>query len=222
MDLWGFNRDRFSRPSDQALRETLDSVGMDKLETVDATRLRKRTAALQVDLSSIAQGYSVSRLAALLERHGIRDYVAEIGGELSMRGHRPDGQPWRIAVEKPLSGQRSIEKVITAGHPAPLAVMTSGTYRHYFDVDGTRYSHILDARSGRPVTHRTVSVTVIYHDATQADAWSTALLCLGTPAGLPVADAQGIPALFIDQDQQGGLHERWSRPLADMKGIRIQ
>jgi thiamine biosynthesis lipoprotein len=81
----------------------------------------------------------------------------------------------------------------------PQAIMTSGTYRHYFDQDGQRYTHIIDARTGTPVKHHTVSVTVLHDDPTQADAWSTALLCLGTTQGLEVANKNQIKALFIDE-----------------------
>jgi FAD:protein FMN transferase len=77
--------------------------------------------------------------------------------------------------------------------------MTSGTYRHYFDADGVRYSHVLDARTGTPVKHQTVSTTVLIEDPTLGDAWSTAFLCLGSKDGKPVADRLGLKVLFIDQ-----------------------
>jgi thiamine biosynthesis lipoprotein len=127
-----------------------------------------------------------------------------------------------VAIEKPLPEQRSIDKIITLGKEAtPLAVMTSGTYRHFYDDKGTRYSHILDARTGYPVTHRTVSVTVLYSDATLADAWSTALLCLGKEAGLKVADHQNIPALFIEQSTEGFV-ETSSAALQSLSNIQIE
>lgn len=81
--------------------------------------------------------------------------------------------------------------------------MTSGTYRHYFDEHGRRYSHVLDARTGKPVAHDTVSVTVVRDNPTQADAWSTALLSLGAPEGITTAQQHGIAALFVtDEDSQ--------------------
>ncbi len=222
LDLWGFTSDRFSPPSARAIQATLAYVGMDKLVTVDPSHLAKRIAKLEVDLSSIAQGYTAGRLADALQRHGIHDYLVEIGGELQVNGRKPGGRPWRVAVEKPLPDERSLEKVITVHSPQPLAVMTSGTYRHFFEAAGVRYSHILDARTGRPVEHRTVSVTVFYDDPSAADAWSTALLCLGSARGLAVADQQGIPALFIDQGDTGALQERSSRPLLALKSVEIE
>lgn len=221
-DLWGFTEDRFVVPETQKVQEVLGLIGMDKVTTVDHTQLRKQNPAVKLDLSSIGQGYSAGRLAAILEHHDIQNYLVEIGGELQVRGNKPGGQPWRVAIERPLPGERSIQKVITiADGASPLAVMTSGTYRHFYDSQGVRYSHILDARNGFPITHSTVSVTVLYPDATMADAWSTALLCLGADAGVKIANEQGIPALFIEQ-QDNAFKETFSEPLRQLRTVNIE
>lgn len=220
-DLWGFNGDKLSPPDNAILQATLKEVGFTQLEVVDAGHLRKHNPELKVDLSSIAQGYSVKRIAALLEQLGSKDYLVEIGGELQTRGKKPDGSAWRIALEKPLSGERTMQKVITITRTEPLAIMTSGTYRHFFDVNGKRYSHILDAKTGIPVTHETVSVTVFHADPTQADAWSTALLCLGRTAGIEAANKAGIAALFIEQ-QGDAFNEYNSLPMATLGEVVIK
>jgi thiamine biosynthesis lipoprotein len=220
-DLWGFMDDQFSRPEPERLRKALAMVGMDKLEVVSDHMLKKAIADIKVDLSSIAQGYSVTRVAQVLEQRGVQDYIVEIGGELQTRGHKPGDHPWRIAIEKPLPGGSRVEKVITIARTSPLAIMTSGTYRHFFDENGVRYSHILDARTGYPVSHATVSVTVVYPDATAADAWSTALLCLGREASMKVADDYGIPALFIEETGDG-LRETFSPALRSLPGITVE
>ena len=220
-DLWGFRKDEFTPPDAAALQQTMARIGMDKLITVDRGQLRKTRPDLQLDLASIGQGYSVGQIAAVLEQSGVQDYLVEIGGELQTRGHKPGGKPWRVAVEKPLAGERKVDKIITITRDTPLAVMTSGTYRHYFDRDGVRYSHILDARTGRPVQHNTLSVTVLNPDPAVADAWSTALLCLGMEAGIPVADAHGIAALFIVTSAET-LQEHPSRPWREMQGVQVE
>ncbi|EGR4483810.1 MULTISPECIES: FAD:protein FMN transferase [Vibrio] len=195
-DLWGFTQNKLSIPSQQELDNVMMSVGMDKIQVDDAT-MTKASAQVHVDLSSIAQGYSVGRLAEVLKQHQITNYLVEIGGEMVVSGVKPNGEPWKIAIEKPLPGERTLQKVLAFDFPQ--AIMTSGTYRHYFDQDGQRYTHIIDARTGAPVKHHTVSVTVLHDDPTQADAWSTALLCLGTTQGLEVANKNQIKALFIDE-----------------------
>ena len=111
-DLWGFKKDVFNLPSDEVLQQTLQLVGIDKLITLDATHLQKTLPNLRVDLSSIGQGHSVGRIAALLEKHGVTNYLVEIGGELKARGKKPDGKPWRVALEKPLPNERTLSKII--------------------------------------------------------------------------------------------------------------
>ena len=198
-ELWGFRGETLTIPDENAIKKSMKKIGMGKLEIIDATHLRKKQPDVTIDVSSIAQGYSVERISQLLERKGIRDYLVEIGGELKTQGHKPGNQPWRIAVERPLPGEQTLHKIITLPVDKAAAVMTSGTYRHYFDAGGKRYSHILDARTGRPVTHDVVSVTVIDENPVIADAWSTALLCLGPRQGLEAANANGLAALFIEQ-----------------------
>lgn len=220
-DLWGFKKDEFSPPTAEDLSSTLTQVGLDKLETVDATHLRKQVADLRIDVSSIGQGYAVARIVGVLEQFNINNYLVEIGGELQINGKKPDGEPWRIAVEKPLPNERKLHKIASFDTGASMALMTSGTYRHFFDSEGKRYSHILDARTGKPVEHNTVSVTLFYPDATLADAWSTALLCLGSKDGLKVANAQNIPVLFIDQNGEE-LIEHESDAMKTLKDVTLK
>lgn len=198
-ELWGFKKDSFNLPDETSLQENMKLVGMEKLIAVDATHLQKTIQNLRIDLSSIGQGYSVSRIADILEKHDVKNYIVEIGGELKTRGKKPDGKPWRIAIEKPLPNERKLEKIAAFNSGEPMSLMTSGTYRHYFDNNGKRYSHILDARTGKPVEHNTVSVAVLMNDPTMADAWSTALLCLGSEEGIRIANEKGIAALYVDQ-----------------------
>ncbi len=219
-DLWGFKKDVFSPPTDEELAQTLSNIGLNKLETVDGTHLRKQLPELRVDISSIGQGYSVGRVVKVLEQFGIQNYLVEIGGELQTKGKKPSGEPWRIAIEKPLPNERKLHKIASFDSGAPMSLMTSGTYRHFFDSNGKRYSHILDARTGKPVEHNTVSVTLFHENPTIADAWSTALLCLGSEEGLKVANTHQLPALFIDQ-QGDTLIEHHSESLKTFKDVSL-
>ncbi len=198
-DLWGFKADQFHQPTPEQLQQAMQSIGMAKIHETGASMLAKHLPELRLDVSSIAQGWTVAQLAKIVEQAGIHNYLGEVGGELLVRGKKPEQQAWRVAIEKPLPGAQTLQKVITIQQNEPLAVMTSGTYRHYFDANGVRYSHVLDARSGAPVKHQTVSTTVLIEDPTLGDAWSTAFLCLGSKDGKEVADRLGMKVLFIDQ-----------------------
>ncbi len=220
-DLWGFKGESLTPPTPAALQQALNQVGFNQLEAVDASHLRKRNPNLKVDLSSVGQGYSVGQIAGIFDTQDVDNYLIEIGGELQTRGKKPDGSTWRVALEKPLSGERSMHKIITVDRAEPLAVTTSGTYRHFFDADGKRYSHILDAKTGTPIIHNTVSVTVFDNNATTAEIWDTALLCLGREEGIKVANQAGIAALFIEQ-QGEAFNEFNSTALDEMKAVIIK
>lgn len=219
-DLWGFKADQFNQPTTEQIAQTLNQVGMAKILESSPTMLAKKTPALRIDVSSIAQGYTVKRLAGILEQAGINDYLVEVGGELQVRGKKVEQKPWKVAIERPLPGEQTLYKIITVQQDEPLAVMTSGTYRHYFDANGQRYSHVLDARIGAPVRHQTVSTTVFIDDATYADGWSTAFLCLGSTDGKAVADRLGLKVLFIDQ-QGTDLIELPSEALKQTKTVTL-
>jgi len=220
-DLWGFKKDTFHLPSDEELQQTMQLIGMDKIITVDATHLQKKLPDLRVDLSSIGQGYSVERLANLLESHKITSYVVEIGGELKVRGKKPDGTPWRIAMEKPISTERKVEKIAIFETGEPMSLMPSGTYHHYFDNNGKRYSHILDGRTGKPIEHNTVVANAFMSSSTQADAWSTALLCLGSEEGIKVADENNIAALFVEQVGDKFI-EKKSKAMDQLTSVKLE
>lgn len=220
-DLWGFKGETLTPPTPVALKQTLSQVGFERLEIPDATHLRKQIPNLKVDVSSVGQGYSVGQIAKIFDAQGIDNYLVEIGGELQTRGKKPDDSAWRVALEKPLSGERSMHKIVSINQAKPFAITTAGTYRHFFDVAGKRYSHILNAKTGEPVNHQTVSVTVFHEDATTAEIWDTALLCLGREAGIEVANQAGIAALFIEQ-QGETFNEFSSTALENLKTVEIK
>lgn len=197
-DLWGFFRHENRVPPDEEIAQALQHVGMSRIEVDSAgSRLRKRDPELRIDLSSIAQGYTVGAIAKRLEDRGIQNYLVEIGGELKVKGSKTDGSPWRIAIEKPTPFQREVQRVLELHQKSGTAVMTSGTYRNFFEQNGHVYSHILNPATGRPVTHTLLSVTVLHEDPTWADAWATALLCIGESGAVKIAERESLKVLLI-------------------------
>jgi thiamine biosynthesis lipoprotein len=192
---WGFDGESPAVPAPEAIDAARAAVGLDKLELTDATHARKTVAGLELDMSSIGQGYTAGRLAELIERSGSTAYLAEIGGEIVARGLKPEGSAWRIGIENPVRGTGA-GPALRMPPGARSAVITSGSYRRYLDADGRRFSHIIDPRSGWPVEHLLLSVTVVGEDAATAAAWGTALLCLGPVDALDTAEREGIAALL--------------------------
>ncbi len=163
--------------------------------------LRKAKPGITTDLSAIAKGYAVDRIAAVLDKAGCRSYLVEIGGELRARGQHPDGRAWRAAVRRPEYGLSP--EPLTVLPVTDTAVATSGDYLQQFESGGRRYSHIIDPRTGRPAGHNLASVTVLATSAAEADALATALLVLGPVDGPALARAQDLKALFVLRKPDG-------------------
>ncbi len=203
VNLWGFGPDPKSQqtPPDAMIAAARERVGYDKLAVrLQPPALAKRIPDLYVDLSAIAKGYAVDNVALHLEGLGIHDYMVEIGGELCLKGLSPRGGPWRIAIERPVAKVREVEKILALTN---ISVATSGDYRNYFEIEGRRFSHTIDPRTGRPITHRLASVTVLSHTTRHADALATALMVLGPEVGFARAEKENIKALFIVKNDDG-------------------
>lgn len=154
----------------------------------------RKTAPLALDLSGIAKGHGVDRLAGVLACLGIRHALCAIDGEVRAVGTQADGTPWSVAIETPDSGARAPHSVLAL---ADGAVATSGDYRHFVNVRGQRLPHTIDPRRGSPLVGGPASVSVLSGDCRTADALATALMVMGKDAGLGFARRHGISVLFI-------------------------
>lgn len=198
VDLWGFGPDMGSEvPPADAIAAALAMVGQSRLEFDGQRPALMKPANMGLDFSSIGKGYGVDRLADWLEAQGMRDYLVEIGGEIRVAGRNPYGRQWRVAVEKPEPMQREVMEAVSL---TDAAIATSGDYRNYFEADGVRYSHTIDPRTGAPVRHELVSVTVVHPSAALADAWATALTVLGPEQAMIVALREGLAVYMIQPD----------------------
>lgn len=204
VNAWGFGPDAFSgkSPSSETIAAALTQVGGDAIQ-LEGLQLTLQHP-LYIDLSAIAKGWAVNELADIIHQHGIEQFLVEIGGELYAKGVKPDGEPWRIAIERPSQGsERQAQLVLPL---TDLGIATSGNYRNYFIQDGIQYSHTLDPRTGYPVRHDLTSVTVIHESVGLADAWATALIVVGTEDALALAETHEL-AVFMLQRQPDGYVE---------------
>ena len=193
VNLWGFgpNKRANTVPPAQLIAEKQKTVGSQYL-TVNGNTLYKAIPELYVDLSAIAKGYGVDVVAQYLQEMGIYNYLIDIGGELSLKGMKADNKHWTIAIERPIAGQ-TVQKVINIGDNA---IATSGNYRNYFESEGIRYSHTIDPNTGKPISHKLVSVSVVHKSSMIADGLATAITVLGPKAGLSFAKKQNL-AVFL-------------------------
>lgn len=189
----GFQAPGFQAPAPEAVRAVQAQRARQAPELDLAGARLLQPGGVQLDLSSIAKGYAVDRLAWCLERHGVRHYLVEIGGELRGAGMKPDGQPWWVELEA-VPGLAPVPAVL-ALHG--LAVATSGDYLRRFAHGGGDASHTLDPRSGAPIANGVASCSVVHERCMAADALSTAITVLGMEAGLAFAEERALAARLL-------------------------
>jgi len=203
VNLWGFGPPQSERelPTDEEVAAAQLKVGNVKLQTdCEQSLLRKTIADVYVDLSGWAKGYAVDEIAALLDASQLTNYLVEIGGELRVSGHNAEQRKFAIAVEKPLQNNKMDYSIVRLSN---VAVATSGDYRNFYEHDGQHYSHTIDPRTGRPVTHELTGVTVVSESTAYADAMATALLVLGPEEGPGLAEQLDIASYFLVRTEHG-------------------
>lgn len=214
VQAWGFSFKQRSEP-DSATLATLLCAARGTVGIGPDGRLHKENPDTELDFNAIAQGYSVDLLARMLDSLGIASYLIDVGGEVIARGAKPDGSPWKVGIERPAEERYSEPVVQTTIVLADASVVTSGSYRKYYERDGMRYSHTIDPATGRPVQHTLLSVSVVEGEAWLADAMATAYMVMGldrarrfiaTHPGGPGTDA----VFFIYDD--GGTMKTFSTP----------
>lgn len=200
--LWGFGPDgRDGTPSKMDIRKAMRHTGM-KLIFTEGKQIKKKDPRVQIDCNGIAQGYTVDIIADVLESHGVRDYLVELGGEIRMNGVNEEGEPWTIGIESLPGGQQSYGIAQTI-RPGTGAVTSSGSYRNRKFSDGKMVSHIINPKTGYPVSNGMVSVTVWARDATTADAIDNILMVLGPDRIKPFLEAQPGPEAYWQFQQEG-------------------
>jgi thiamine biosynthesis lipoprotein len=215
VNLWGFGPDGSIRkpPSELEITEAQSRVGYTHLQTDCAVpAMRKDIPRLYLDMSAYAKGYAVDRVAELLDGLQLPDYLVEIGGEMKLRGQNAEHKNWNVAIEEPLQDRRRVHAIF---HLTDQSIATSGDYRNFFEYGGRHYSHTIDTRTGRPVTHNLASVTVIAKTTAVADAMATALLVLGPDDGMNLATTQNIAAFFLLRGSSG-IDEKMTPAFAAM------
>jgi len=206
VERWSFgpNRDIENVPSDEEIAALRERVGYAKLEVrLDPPALRKSLPNLRIDLSAIAKGYAVDRVALRLESIGIANYLVEVGGEVRAKGKHPKNALWSVGIRRPTAALQALG-VVELGQ---RSLATSGDYENFYEVDGKRYSHTIDPSTGRPVEHPLASASIIADDCMTADALATAVGVMGFDKGSEVVRQFGGTLFVLEHDGQG-LRER--------------
>ena len=207
VQAWGFSFRQQEEPDSSELAAMLDAARAGV--SVSNGRLVKENPATELDFNAIAQGYSVDLLAAMFDSLGIGRYLIDVGGEVIARGTKADGSAWRVGVERPAADSVSAPIVQSVVALRDASLVTSGSYRKYYERDGIRYSHTIDPATGRPVQHSLLSVSVVDSTAWRADAMATAYMVMGLDRGRQFIAAHpqgpGTAAVLFIYDSCGTL-----------------
>ena len=214
VDLWGFSLKNAHSVDSSQVDSVMEFIGF-RTDLIDFDEVENDTAYVEshiikgdprsrVDFNAIAQGYTVDMLHDLLVENGVENSMVELGGEVRCQGLNAVGKPWSIAVDKPVASGHSDREFGAIIPVVDASVCTSGNYRKFVEVDGVKRSHSIDPRTGYPVDHTLLSVTIKASSAAIADAYATACMVLGPEEGayfieerMENAPQYNIDAFFI-------------------------
>ena len=212
VNLWGFGNQgpKNGVPDAAALRKARLRVGFEHISVGPDQILSKAKPDVTLDLASIAKGYGVDAVAAVIRKNGFSDFLVEIGGEVYAAGVRKDGNPWRIGINRP-EKDTAPTQVYCALPLNNMALATSGDYRNYFEINGVRYSHVIDPRTGYPVANGVVSVSILVTTCTIADGLATAVMVMGHEKGLALVNRlPGVECFIVVRETDGRLTDHLS------------
>jgi len=207
VNLWGFGPSQRNTKilGASEINVLLPNIGFNHIQIYEPNFLVKNVAAVTLDLNSIAKGYAVDQVSHVIRKSGFENYLVEIGGEVYAAGLRKDGKNWRVGINRPRKDAafNEVYKVVALHNKA---FATSGDYRNFFEINGVRYSHIIDPRTGYPVSNGVVSVSIVADDCTLADGLATAIMVMGIEKGLGLVNRlDGVECFIVVENPEGRL-----------------
>ncbi len=197
VNLWGFGFENQGEVTKRKIDSILDFVGY-KNAHLESGVVIKDDDRISFDFNAIAKGYAADVIGAFLEDKNVNIYMIEIGGDLITKGVKPDGSKWKIGIERPVENYDDPQDWQYIVELEDQAIATSGNYRRYYEKDGLKYSHTINPKTGYPVNHNLLSVSVIADDAITADAYATAFMTMGLEKSIEfVENREDIEAFFI-------------------------
>lgn len=204
---WGFGFKTQKLPTDFQVDSLRKFVGYKNVSIIDG-KVVKKYPEIKIDFNAIAQGYTVDLVAEYFIKNGCNNFIVEVGGEVRAGGMKKGDKPWIVGIEKPAANDSSAQSI---QHELPLinkSISTSGNYRKYFIKDGIKYSHSIDPKTGYPVHHSLLSVSIIADDCTTADAFCTAFMVMGIDKAKEFLKLHpNIEAYFIYSDSNNQNQE---------------
>lgn len=212
VNAWGFGFKSGKHPSRHDIDSLKTIIGYKKVSLNDL-RVTKADPRVMLDCSSIAKGYGSDAVAAMLERHGVKNYMVEIGGEIVTKGISQKRMPWKIGVTKPIDDSLSLSQEIQCIiNVTDKAMATSGNYRNFYYHGGKKYAHTIDPKTGYPVQHSILSATVIANNCATADAYATAFMVMGMEKAQKLLERHPELMAYIIFADKDGIIQTWCSP----------
>ena len=211
VNAWGFGFKSGALPDSSQIDSLLQFVGWQKV-TLTGDKIEKQDERIVMDFSAIAKGFGSDQVASFFNSRGIQNYMIEIGGEIVVKGHNPNGKDWHVGVNRPIEDNTSKNQEIQAVIPLTnCAMATSGNYRNYYiGANGKKLAHTIDPHSGYPVQHSILSSTVVAPTCSMADAFATSFMVMGLEKAQQVlAKHPELQAYFIYSDGKDEEFKVW-------------
>ena len=223
VNAWGFGFKENAFPGKQTIDSLMQIVGYQKqnyFKDQKGEGIRKDDQRMMFDCSAIAKGYGTDVVASLLEKHGVENYMVEIGGEVVTRGINPKRVPWKIGVNKPLDDSLSKGEIQTVLNVTDRAMATSGNYRNFYYHGGQKYAHTIDPRTGLPVQHTLLSATVLSESCATADAYATSFMVMGMDSAKQFLEKHPELLVYFIYAKPDGQMDSWYSPSLKDKIIK--
>ena len=212
VNAWGFGFKNGIEPSKQQVDSLMQIIGYQKV-TLEKGKISKTDDRIMLDCSAIAKGYGSDCVARLLRKHGIDNFMVEIGGEVVTSGINPDRMPWRIGVTKPVDDSTAIDQELqTVLNVTDKAMATSGNYRNFYYKGGRKYAHTIDPKTGYPIQHNILSATVLADDCATADAYATSFMVLGLDGARRILKRHPELMAYLIYSDAKGNNKVWFSP----------
>ena len=208
MKLWKQLKAQKRLPTEEELNLMRTIVGYRHIELLDDHRVRLSDSRTALDLGGIAAGYAVDEAAGILRRYGFKNFFIDLGGDMHVEGETCAGGPWKLGIRDPKQKDQMMDVVFLSN----AGITTSGNYEKFFEIDGKKYSHIMDPRSAMP-QEGTISATVIAPTTIAADALATAMCVMKPEEGITLIDSlgEGYAVILMTRDAGGGTEALTSR-----------
>ncbi|WP_077366949.1 FAD:protein FMN transferase [Anaerosalibacter sp. Marseille-P3206] len=203
VELWNIKGQNESEvkslPDENDIHEALEKVDYKKLQLLEDNKVFLKEKGMKVDLGGIVKGYAADEIKRILKEKGVKSAIIDLGGNIYAYGSKTSGEAWKIGVQNPFD----LSNYIGIINAVDNSIVTSGGYERYFELNGKRYHHIIDSKTGYPSQNELSAVSVISKDSIDGDALSTALFILGIEEGQELLkEVDNVDALFITKEKQ--------------------